>query len=192
MSLGKQYQDCEKIILKNYQDLRNRHSDNLICSHIGEFSQEILISLVSLTANSLLKAPYLKGFKRRLEYIIIEIVQNIIAHSDKIQKKSQLAYFMVVEEKDGFQLYSTNTILNKNAHLFVDCINNLIESNTDELNTILKKHLKLAELDKSGRAGIGLLSILYKTDKNFAYELIQIGEEVSILNLSLTLKKEMA
>lgn len=189
MGINKEYADCERIILKEYQELKNKHSHHIICSHIGEFSQDILISLVSLTKNSLLKDTHLTGFKRRLEYIIVEIVQNIIRHSDKIENESLLAYFMVIEGKDAFHLYSSNTIFNKKTPKLVDCINSLLKADMNELNTILEKNLQSAELNQNGRAGIGLLSTLYKTDKNFSFELKQTGEEISILSLSLSLKK---
>ena len=193
MKLDHQYEDCERVVLKEYQALKNDSTnEQVVCHHVGEFSQEILISLISLIDNSLLKNSMSTGFKKRLKYIVIETIQNIISHSDKIDNESLLAYIVLTENSDSYTLTATNTILNENTPQFISCIKELLKADKNELNTIIEQRLQLAELDENGRAGIGLLSILYKTDKNFDYKFTQIGDKISILNLSLTLhKKEM-
>ena len=193
MKLDHQYEDCERVVLKEYQALKNDSTnEQVVCHHVGEFSQEILISLISLIDNSLLKNSMSTGFKKRLKYIVIETIQNIISHSDKVNNESLLAYVVLTENSDSYTLTVTNTIFNKNTSHFIDCVKDLIKADKTELNTIIEQRLKLAELDENGRAGIGLLSMLYKTDKNFDYKFTQIGDKISILNLSLTLhKKEM-
>lgn len=191
MELNHQYKDCERIILKEYQDLKNdSNTEHVVCHHIGEFSQDILISLISLINNSLLKNSLSLGFKKRLKYIVIEAIQNIISHSDKINNESLLAYIVLTENSDSYTLTATNTILNQNTTQFLECIKELIKADKKELNKILEKKLESAELDQNGRGGIGLLSMMYKTDKNFNYKLTKIGEEISILSLSLTLHKK--
>lgn len=191
MSVQIQYDQCEDKLLAHYHDLKsNLNSDEVIISnHIGNFSQEILISILSLIDNALIKNTESVAFKKRLKYLVIESIQNIIHHSDKMKDGGQLAFFLMTNSKDGYKMYTSNTLLNSMVPNFLTCIKQFQKADTEELKSIFEKNLKQAELNEHGRAGIGLLSILYKTEKDFNYELIKVGKDISILNLSLTLKR---
>lgn len=190
MKLDYQYENCERIILKEYQDLKQDSNNGVVISHhLGEFSQDTLVYLVSLINNALLKNTSDVNLKQTLKYIVIEMIQNIISHSDKINNEPLLAYFVLTENKEGYTFYTSNTVFNKKSSKFITLIKDLLKVDKNKLNAILEQKLQLAELDEQGRAGIGILSVLYKTDKNFKYNLTRIGEELSLLNLSATLLK---
>jgi len=185
-----EYELCSAEILSEYQQIKDVLSNNntAICQHIGTFSQDILISIVSLVERTLIHYGEPVRLQRRLSYLIIEIIQNIIYHSDVLPDENQLAYIFVTKNKKGYTISSANSIENKNIEALESRINGFLDVKTDILAKIFSSKIKNPIIDKKGNGGIGLLTMVSKSGKGFRYEITKASKNYSIFHLELKIK----
>ena len=125
-----------------YQDLKKgSNKENVVCHHVGEFSQEILISLISLIDNSLLKNSLSTGFKKRLKYIVIEAIQNIKA-------KKSITGGKKVNESDGYCAALPYFLYNSKEADLKRIIKSVANSKINETYALAK--LKIIDLAMKG------------------------------------------
>ncbi len=185
-----QYEHCQEFVLNEYNNIKDNlgEDEKIVCQHIGTFKQDILISIISLLDHALVENCEPKGLSKRLSYITIESIQNIIQHSDNFPDDAQLAYLLIIKNNDGYQLKSSNTILNNQVDKFSSKMDALLKEKISHLKALFEKKMKSGKINKNGRAGIGLLTMVSKTGKEFNYDIIEITNDMSVLNFDLNLK----
>jgi hypothetical protein len=184
------YDICEKEVLLEYNTIKEILSNDsiIICQHIGTFTQEILISFVSLIENSLMQSGESKFIQRRLIYLIIECIQNIIFHSDKLPDNNQLAYMIISKNDSGYSIHTSNTMLSENIDKLIKSIDELLKVRKDVLSKLFTKKMEKPEIDKKGRGGIGLLTMISKSGKNFNYKVSNLTKKYSLFHIEINIK----
>lgn len=185
----KDYQVCENEVLRRYQKLKTEMSRNesLICNHIGLFNSNILTSGISLINNSLVGNNESKSLRKRLSYLFIECVQNIIFHSDNFPDDSQLAFCTVSKNKEGYKINACNTLKNGLAEELEIKIDGLLNEKEGKLNDLFNTKIK-EHIDKgSGHGGLGLITILSKSHKNLSYTVTQITPSCALFQIQINL-----
>ncbi len=183
-----QHKFCEEQISFFYNKIReDLGEDILVCNHLGTFSQSMLISIVSLVERSLNMSGESNKLKKRLIYIIIECVQNIIFHSSKSPDNHQLAYLIIAKNDQGYTLYSSNSL----NVIFVDSLakklDDFLKVKLDILTKIFTKKITNPVIESEGRAGIGLLTMIEKSDKNFKYEVLKVSDDYALFFIQINL-----
>ena len=183
------YNICEKEVLLEYNTIKDSLSDDstIICQHLGTFTQEILISFVSLIEHSLIELGEVKLIQRRLIYLIIECIQNIIFHSDKLPDNNQLAYMIISKNEYGYSIHTSNTILSKNIDKLIKNIDELLKVRKDVLSKLFTKKIEKPTIDKMGRGGIGLLTMISKSGKDFNYKVSSLTNEYSLFHIEINI-----
>lgn len=183
------YDICEKEVLFEYNTIKESLSEDstIICQHLGTFTQEILISFVSLIEHSLIESGEDKLIQRRLIYLIIECIQNIIFHSDKLPDNNQLAYMIISKNKYGYSIHTSNTVLSENINKLVENIDELLKVRKDVLSKLFTKKMEKPEIDIKGRGGIGLLTMISKSGKNFNYKVSSLTNEYSLFHIKINI-----
>ena len=186
----KEYDICSEEILSEYQQIKALLSTNnlAVCQHIGSFSQDILISIVSLVERTLIQNGESVRLQKRLTYLIIECIQNIIFHSDKLLDENQLAYIFVTKNKTGYTIYAANSIENKTIDGLEKKINEFLDVKTDILAKLFSTKIQQPIINKEGHGGLGLLTMVSKSGKGFRYEITQASKNYAIFHLELKLK----
>jgi len=185
-----EYELCSAEILSEYRQIKEvlSTSNIAICQHIGTFSQDILISIVSLVERTLIQKGEPIRLQKRLNYLIIECIQNIIYHSDNLPDENQLAYIFVTKNKKGYTISSANSIENKNIEALESRINGFLDVKTDILAKIFSSKIQNPIIDKNGNGGIGLLTMVSKSGKGFRYEITKASKNYSIFHIELKIK----
>lgn len=183
------YDICEKEVLLEYNTIKDNVSDDstIICQHLGTFTQEILISFVSLIEHSLNQTGEVKVIQKRLIYLIIECIQNIIFHSDKLPDDNQLAYMIVTKNGYGYSIYTSNTVLSENMDKLIEGIDELLKVRKDVLSKLFTKKMEKPEIDNKGRGGIGLLTMISKSGKDFNYKVSSLTNEYSLFHIEINI-----
>jgi hypothetical protein len=190
LSTTEEYKICSDEILSEYQAIKNDipEGGTIICQHLGSFSQDILISIVSLIDHALVQNGEFKSLKKRLSYLVIESIQNIMFHSDKLPQTHQLAYIIVTKNNKGYSIYSSNSILTSNIDSLVKKLDEFLSVKVDILSKIFTKKIQNPEIDNDGNGGIGLLTMVSKSGKDFKYEIKKVSENYSLFHIELKLK----
>ncbi len=190
MNLEEEYSICEENILREYQVIKDGIQSNevIICQHIGTFKQDILISIVSLLDNQLLQQSENVVVKKKLIYIVIECIQNIMFHSDKLPDNHQLAYIVIIRDKFGYRIHSSNSLETSKIYSLEEKIKEILNVKTDLFRKLFDKKIKQAQIDDFGRGGIGLITMIEKSGKNFDYKISMASENYSLFNLEFIIK----
>ena len=186
----KEYEICSEEILSEYHQIKDLLSTSnvAICQHIGSFSQDILISIVSLVERTLIQNGESVRLQKRLTYLIIECIQNIIYHSNKLLDENQLAYIFVTKNKAGYTIYAANSIENKTISGLEKKINGFLDVKTDILAKLFATKIQQPSINKEGHGGLGLLTMVSKSGKGFRYEITQASKNYAIFHLELKIK----
>lgn len=182
-----EYDICSTEILSEYQLIKDTVSKGnvAICQHIGSFSQDILISIVSLVERALIQNGESMQLQKRLTYLIIECIQNIIYHSDSLGDAGQLAYIFVTKNKKGYTIHSANSIQKKSIKNLEIRLHDFLDVKTDVLSKLFASKIQSPIIDKEGHGGLGLLTMISKSGKGFKYEVTKASKNYSIFHIEL-------
>lgn len=184
-----EYNKIETQVLNQYNILKKSFGEEeILCNYIGKFSQDILISIISLTEHALVQSAAPKTVKNRLLNIIIECVQNIIFHNNNLPDNSQLAFIIVTSDDEGFKVYATNTILNNKITDLQDKVEVLMKEKKESLMSLISKKMKNPEAISKGHGRIGLMTILTKSGKNFQYIIDKLSENYALFQLKINVQ----
>ena len=184
--------ECEEFISLEYDKVKAIASDEgtVICQQIGTFSQDILISFVSILERQMIQSVESKTTKNRLIYLVIECIQNIMFHSDKLPENHQFAYLIVSKNSLGYSIYTSNSVQSIQIPEFVKKIDLLMAAKKDSLSDLFLSKIKKQELNNRGHAGLGLLTIIDKSGKNFNYKVSEMTSNYSLFHLEINLKSK--
>lgn len=186
-----EYNICEKEVLLSYNAVKDNLSANnsvIICQHLGTFTQEILVSFLSLIENSLLQNEAAKIIHKRLVYLTIESIQNIMRHADKLPNNNQLAYVVICKSGPVYSLYSSNTVVTENMEALVRKIEKLSDIKEEDLNELILEKIRLPKISNKGGGGIGFMTMIIKSKRDFDYKILKLSSKYSLFQLQLNLK----
>jgi len=189
LSIEEEHIICENQILADYHAIKEnlKKEDTIICQHLGSFNQHILISIVSLIDHTLVQNGEYLGIKKRLSYLVIECIHNIIFHSNITSDKNQLAYLLIIKNELGYTICASNAMETKNIGILEDKINELMAIKKSALSNLFKKKIQTPEINENGYAGLGLLTIMDKSGKDFHYKITRVSQSFALFHLELNI-----
>ncbi|PJA07403.1 MAG: hypothetical protein COX70_06815 [Flavobacteriales bacterium CG_4_10_14_0_2_um_filter_32_8] len=189
MSLAEEHIKCENQILADYHAIKEslKKDDVIICQHIGTFNQHILISIISLLDHTLVQNGEYLSIKKRLSYLVIECIHNIIFHSNITSDKNQLAYLLIIKNELGYTIYASNAMETKNIVMLEAKINDLLAIKKSALSNLFKKKIQTPEINENGYAGLGLLTIMDKSGKDFNYKIAKVSQTFALFHLEINI-----
>ena len=189
MDIEEEHIKCENQILANYHAIKEnlKKDDVIICQHIGTFNQHLLISIISLVDHTLVQNGEYLSIKKRLSYLVIECIHNIIFHSNITSEKIQLAYLLIIKNELGYTIYTSNEMETKNIEVLENKINELLAIKKSALSNLFKKKIKTPEINENGYAGLGLLTIIDKSGKDFSYKIMRVSQAFALFHLEITI-----
>ncbi len=190
MNIEEEHSKCEDQILADYNKIKEGldKEDVVICKHLGTFNQHILISIISLVDHALVQNGESLNVQKRLSYLVIECIHNIINHSNLKSDKNQLAFLLLVKNKSGYTIYSSNALETINISSLEKKLDELLVQKKNVLTNLFKKKIETPEINEKGFGGLGLLTIIDKTGKDFKYKITKVTENFSLFHIELDVK----
>ena len=108
---------------------------------------------------------------RKISFLTVETLQNIIHHSDKTEDGNTLSYFELLKEDNEYTIKTGNLISKENTDKLekrLDCVTHLTE---EEVKEKITNSLKNDEFSEKGGGNIGLLSIKKRTGDGMSYNI---------------------
>ena len=189
MNLEEEHIKCENQILSDYHAIKAnlKKDDVIICQHLGTFNQHILISIISLVDHALVQNGEYLSLKKRLSYLVIECIHNIIFHSNITSDKNQLAYLLIVKNQLGYTIYSSNAMESKNIDALKEKLQELLAFKKSTLSNLFKKKIQTPKFNENGFAGLGLITIIDKSGKDFKYKITNVSPEFALFHIELAI-----
>ncbi len=103
------------------------------------------------------------NLKKKLAFTSVEIIQNIIHHSDKDKLGNNHSYFTLLKDEISYIIKSGNFIEDYNLIMLLGRLSGISNLTSEQVSDEIKFKLRNEEFTEKGGAGIGLLSIQKKT-----------------------------
>lgn len=168
--------------LDNIKSLHNiLDTQNILLIFNGIFSQESLISLLSIIEGHMTKSIILK---KKVFNIMVEMLQNIVKHADKNEKdEGNPGIFFIIEKDTSYLLNTGNYILNSKVKALEEKIGYINDLSFDKLNEFYNKSLFNFEIDNSKESGLGLIELRLKSEGKLNFVIQKIDEKYSFFTL---------
>lgn len=139
-----------------------------------------------VTALSIAKGPLKKIF-----FISVEALQNMLIHGGKDSSGSQHNYFIIAKSPSKVEIITANIVSNENVGKLTADVERLNSfADPAALKTYYMEHLEKNELSEKGGAGLGFITIAMKSGNKLGYIFDKINDNISLFSLKSTVNLE--
>ncbi len=161
---------------------------NILIIFNSHFSQEGMINLLSIIERQMTGKFNLK---KRMYSIMVEMIQNIIKHSDDYEstEEGKAGLFYISEQKDAYTLHSGNYILIDKIDKLQQNIIKVNNLNEAELEKEYERQLLDNNFVTNQETGLGLIDIKIKAKNNIELDVFNVNSDLSFCVIRTRLKK---
>ena len=144
---------------------RNMVEHKLILVYEGEISQGITNTLLSLTEKKMELSGVDVVIKRKIFNVMVECLQNISKHSNKLvmDEKYQSAIFMIGKDGESYFIHTGNVLTLESAEILKGKLVHISKLDQEGLKLFYKDMLRNGKISDRGGAGLGLIDIARKS-----------------------------
>ena len=174
------------------QLLEDTRSDKVVLVHYnGELNQDQITRLESDVESSVMNIAVPKSPMKKIFFISVETLQNMLIHGHKDQSGQQHNYFVVAKNGTKVEITSANLISNVAVPVLTEQIQR-INAFEDEkaLKQFYMDHLANNEISEKGGAGLGFITIAMKSGNKLKTQFDKINDEYSLFQLTSSVNIE--
>jgi hypothetical protein len=153
-------------------------SEKCIIRYDGQFTEEVIATLLSAIEDSCEEQREQNHFKKKLIKIFLEIAHNIYHHACRdevgLLSKSSLKIY---RNQFAYLIESSNVISIESKRILQQEFSSLKPLSEDEIRMRYREQLIRGEVVQS-RAGLGLIEIAKKTGKSVEYRFSEIEPDL--------------
>ncbi len=154
---------------------------HIFLHYSGILNQENLINLMNILSRQINVS---KALKTRVYCVMIELLQNILLHADRLSDEKQthcFGMFFIRQDNEHLVLTAANHVLNSKIPNLISIIDSLNAIDRDE-------RIRMAK--SPGNNSKGIISMLNKSRHNAEYNFTDIGGNYSLFSISVFLDKD--
>lgn len=176
--------------IKNIQELHEiLENQNIILNFSGNFTQDILINLLSIIEKQLHGTIILK---MKVFNLMVEMLQNVVKHADNYKYNNIVgkhAIFYISESDENIVFTTGNYIKNERIPKFKIKLEKINSLEKDKLADYYNKSLFNFEDNTDVHTGLGLIDIKIKSKNRFKFDFYNIDENYSFFSLQTIITK---
>ena len=166
--------------LKVYDFYKVLSRDSFVLIYLGEFD-DVLTSIL-MDINDASKSE-MKASRKKISYLIAECFQNIIRHSDKVNRDTittEIPEMFILRDRNTIHhLVTTNLVRNNYIPDLCEKLDTLQKLNATELKQLYMEVFSNNEKSDKGGAGLGLIDMARKSGVAPSYQFVDLGNEFS-------------
>ncbi|AHM59837.1 hypothetical protein D770_07870 [Flammeovirgaceae bacterium 311] len=166
---------------------------NLILVYEGEFTQEITKSVLAMAERNMDSMGEESGIKRKVFNVMVECLQNIVKHSEDLNKQmvqKSTAIFMIGKQDSAYIITSGNPIKNEDVENLKGKLDQINGLDKDGLKQLYKDIIKSTSLSDKGGAGLGFVDMARKSGSPLEYDFERLDDQYSFFSLRTKIAKE--
>lgn len=167
---------------------------DLILVYEGEFNQEITKSVLSMTERNMDTFNEDGGIKRKVFNIMVESLQNICKHSEKLEnagyKDANSAIFMIGKQEDYYTITSGNPMLTEYVPDITRRLTNINKLDKQGLKLLYKDQIKNGHISERGGAGLGFIDMARKSGNKLGFDFETINDIYTFFSLKTTIPRK--
>jgi hypothetical protein len=175
----------EKHFSKNLETAKSQ--GDIILSYDGVLNSETITKLEAEIEGKIVAMGLPKAVIRKVFFICIESLQNMLIHGYKNEAGAQHNFFILSVTEKAVKMIGANLIYNpaiEKLKKHIDRINSF--SDPADLRTYYLEHLENNELSEKGGAGLGFITIGMKSGNKLYTEFATINDNRSLFLMGVT------
>jgi Family of unknown function (DUF6272) len=157
------------------------YTDMVVLS--GFFSLPVVSSTIRIVEEKMTNAGIALSLISKTKLILVEVLENIIKHQDDSYRQNPFVKLYVTEE--GIEILAGNQIDSTTAALLQQRIDKLDNLSGEEIQEFYMQQLAGGSLSEQGNAGLGLITIYKRSNKNVKSKISKIDDNHSYFTLEV-------
>lgn len=175
-----------------YQNVHERlvtdEGRNVLVSHYGEFSQDLVNSLSEGIEEAMRTRDEKKALIKRMFSILIEGLQNIRIHGVKSPKGKQFSHVIIARNEDNYKVNFGNLIEKGTEENLKKHLTRLNGMDAIQIKQYYMEVLSNGIMSKQGGAGLGFITIAMKSKSQLVFEFKKIDDNYTYFNIEVVLE----
>jgi len=173
-----------------YHDLVSRvisadDSTTLLFSHFGDFDTAKVENTLKFIESSVLEIGDKRSTMKRVCGMLIELLQNISIHGARDSKGHMHSFLIVAKTGTEYKLYSGNLILSEMVEPMKSRMQQLVNMDETALRKLYIEILCNEEYSSQGGAGLGLVTIVKRSENQVNFYIDSIDEHFGFFRLEI-------
>lgn len=166
----------------------------LILVYEGEFTQDIVKSVLSMAERNMDSFGEASGVKRKVFNVMVECLQNICKHAVRMDEDGNVrnnAIFIIGKNEDQYFITSGNAMHTHEVDSMIRRLAQINELDKDGLKKLYRN--RLTEIDKlspQGGAGLGFIDMAKKSGNKLSYHFEQFDDTHSFFSLKTVINRK--
>jgi hypothetical protein len=176
-------------VKRQYESIKSRlikeDKANIIASHHGIVSQDLINSLADTIEDILLSYGEDKTKIKRIFSIFIEGCRNIRSHGSLDENNRQTAFFLVVRSQGTYRIYFSNLIANEDVERVESYVSDLNNTNLDDIKSMHQSSLLNYVQNQKDGSGSGLLIMRMRSFNRLDTFFTNLNEQLSLFTVQV-------
>jgi|JI9StandDraft_2_1071091.scaffolds.fasta_scaffold249717_1 hypothetical protein len=151
----------------------------------GTMNQDTVNAALRIIENKLTWLKFSKTLISKTKLIGVELMENIYKHQSKNSTMSP--YFQVVLNPEGLSFYSGNSISPNNYEVLSEKLATYHTMTQEELKELYINKIGNEQINENGNMGLGLITIINRSNKKASHELLKISDEEYFFKLEVNI-----
>lgn len=159
----------------------------VLLSHHGELTQSVISHIEESVESKVTELAIPKGPLKKIFFISVETLQNMLLHGYKSREGSQYNFFILTKNGVKMNVVSANLVANDSIPSLekqIDVINSFDDEKA--LKAYYLEHLENNTMSDKGGAGLGFITIGMKSGNKLKMDFKKINDQVSLFTLVST------
>lgn len=168
--------------LKTLDGLKS--GSNILIAYDGVLNNDTISRLENEVEGKVSELSIAKGPLKKIFFISVESLQNMLIHGGKDHKGNQHNYFILSKTTTKTEIITANLVSNIAVNKLKQDIEKLNSFNDPvELKNYYMEHLEKNEISDKGGAGLGFITIAMKSGNKLGYSFDKINDTYSLFLL---------
>lgn len=175
--------------LKTIDSLKN--GSEVLLAYDGVLNVDTISRLETEVEGKVTALQIPKGPLKKIFFISVEALQNMLIHGGKDEMGHQHNYFILSKNHTKVEIITSNLVPNGTIERLKGDVERLNSFNDPaELKNYYMEHLEKNEISDKGGAGLGFITIAMKSGNKLGYEFDKISDKLSLFLLKSTVNLE--
>jgi hypothetical protein len=175
--------------LKTLDSLKD--GNEVLLAYDGVLNIDTISRLETEVESKVTSMAIAKGPLKKIFFISVEALQNMLIHGGKDDHGHQHNYFILSKNHTKVEIITANLVSNTIIPKLTADVERLNSfQDPAELKSYYMEHLEKNEISDKGGAGLGFITIAMKSGNKLGYEFNKINDDISLFFLKSTVSLE--
>lgn len=175
-----------------YKMFETMKQHKAMVTYHGEFTFESINNILLYARRDIQMRNVQKRTSRKVYAILVEALENILRHGVEKEYNTRTTdgVFILYKTDQGFTIKTGNLIKNEDIGKLKDEIKLVSEKNITQLKEAYREQLRNGAISNKGGAGIGLIDMAIKANKDLTFNLFETDPDTSFFELTINIHQE--